>query len=205
MELFVSDVGRLDNLPEDWADQIVSVVDALAYSRAFDDTAPTAREKLAPGDKIETKVVNGDQIAQSAAWLTDLYGADLVQLASELTGREVQTGREQISNVNINVMSGVGGRYEKHVDTNHLTGIWFVTTLAPDAGGFLCFETEEGVQQVRAEAGKIVFFDARDVPHYVTALQTQTTRIVVVMNFFFKDEAYSRPDVLNRYIYTASD
>lgn len=201
MILHISDVSQLENMPSDWVQRILQTVMIHAYQRQFDDNAPTAREKLSPGEVIKSWVVDGEQLSQTDEWLLEIYANEICALASKLTERQVEPGRERLSNVNINLMRGKGSRFEKHVDTNHLTGLLFVSTLSEHQGGALCLEVGDELIAIHPEVGKIVFVDARNIPHYVSPLQTEEDRIVIVMNFYFLDEEYDRPSYINDFIY----
>ena len=52
-------------------------------------------------------------------------------------GQSVLTSDKTINGVNINVLQGIGSRYESHLDTNPLTGLLFATTHASEEGGQL--------------------------------------------------------------------
>ncbi len=201
MKIYQANISELGTLPPDWVDAILSLVEAKSRARWFDDAAPTARETLAPGEGIKSWVVDGNQVGEQAPWLVGLYETELCELAAQHLGRDVVIGKVPKSNVNINKISGLGGRFEKHVDTNHLTALLFVTTLAENDGGALCFEGDDGLHSIQPEVGKIIFVDARKLPHYVTPLRRDLDRVVVVMNYFFADEPYDRPDYIDKFIY----
>jgi hypothetical protein len=102
-------------------------------------------------------------------------------------------------------------RFECHVDSNPLTGLLFCTEH--QAGGELAFsndpaatglaEVERDCSIVRPHAGHLVFFDARDHPHYARPLRsTSDVRIIAAMNFYTESCPEStRSKELNRHLY----
>src|SRR5205085_12683454 len=91
---------------------------------------------------LEVCVVTGETIFEHIRWLHKLYDEDLAEFASQFAKRTVVAADDLPSSVNINLLRGLNARYEKHVDTNPVTGILFVTTLLPTDGGELIFEGE---------------------------------------------------------------
>lgn len=56
---------------------------------------------------------------------------------------------------------------------------------------------------IRPRSGHLIFFDARQYPHYARALTADSeTRVVAVMNFYTESCTEStRPRELNRHLY----
>ena len=102
-------------------------------------------------------------------------------------------------------------RFECHVDSNPLTGLLFCTDHQSGGELVIANDTEaEGLAGVdrdcsviRPRAGHLIFFDARQYPHYARALTADSeTRIVAVMNFYTESCPEStRPRELNRHLY----
>jgi len=111
----------------------------------------------------------------------------------------------------LNVQRGKKMRFECHVDSNPLTGLLFCTDHA--SGGELVVahdkaakgidEIERRCSVIRPQAGQLIFFDAREYPHYARLLAGESeTRIVAVMNFYTDSHPESsRPRELNQHLY----
>jgi hypothetical protein len=165
----------------------------------LDGRSSTSRE---PMDALPTRVtvVDGDAIVTTLPWLDSLYRNELARLASDFAGKSVSLAQDSQSAVNINSLEGQGARYERHVDSNPVTGILFATTLTSDEGGELVFESSPDELVIRPEAGMFIVFDARDIVHYVMPLKKHIERLSIPMNFYLPD-ANQRPVDLDRYLY----
>ena len=104
------------------------------------------------------------------------------------------------SGININYLEGAGSIYERHRDTNPVTGILFGNSLTKVDGGELVFETVPEFR-VRPRKGLFIIFDARDVIHYVSPLSAGVHRVSLPMNFYDSPIEQSRPADLNNYLY----
>ena len=104
------------------------------------------------------------------------------------------------SGVNLNVLSGPGGRYELHYDSNPLTGLLFVTNHDEASGGQLQFKLNGQDLNLDPRRGTFVTFDARRLPHAVTPLTGDSLRITAPMNFYIEGED-QRPAGLDDYLY----
>ena len=111
----------------------------------------------------------------------------------------------------LNVQQGTGMRFECHVDSNPLTGLLFCTdhpaggelVVAHDATAADIAAVERDCSVIRPQAGHLIYFDAREHPHYARPLTAASgMRIVAVMNFYTEScpEA-TRPPELNRHLY----
>jgi hypothetical protein len=88
-----------------------------------------------------------------------------------------------------------------------------VTTHPPGTGGELVVahrNEAHGISEIDADAteifpiaGQLIFFDARDAPHYVRELRAEEdTRVVVAMNYFTQNcNETNRPPDLNRHLF----
>jgi hypothetical protein len=102
-------------------------------------------------------------------------------------------------------------RFECHVDSNPLTGLLFCTNhsaggelvVAHDPAAADIAAVERDCSVIRPHAGHLIFFDAREHPHYARPLtEASGTRIVAVMNFYTDSCPEStRPAELNRHLY----
>lgn len=200
-EVFWSfDLLQLGLLPSDWEQQVKHVVERSGVCTRLDHLSATSREP-ANSPPLEVCVVTGEPILQNIKWLHDLYAEELATFASEFAGREVVTAIDLQSSVNINLLRGLDARYERHVDSNPVTGILFVTTLLPTDGGELVFEGQSRNTVILPRAGVFIAFDARNITHYVAALKAPVDRISIPMNYYFAGEEQPRPDGMNEYLY----
>lgn len=111
----------------------------------------------------------------------------------------------------LNVQRGTTMRFECHIDSNPLTGVLFCTDHP--VGGELVFAHDpeaadiSGVERncsvIRPHAGQLIFFDARQHPHYARALAKRSDlRVVAVMNFYTEScPETTRPKELNSHLY----
>ena len=200
-EVFWSfDLLQLGLLPSDWEQQVKESVEQYGVCTSLDHHSITSREpKGTP--PLEVCVVTGETIFHHMNWLHELYSNQLALFASQFAGRNVTVANDLPSSVNINLLRGVNARYEKHVDSNPVTGILFASTLHPIDGGELIFEGDNHDTTILPRAGIFIVFDARDITHYVAPLKTIVDRISLPMNYYFPDEQQSRPEDLNDYLY----
>ena len=141
----------------------------------------TSRESPFSGE-IRSRVVDGNKIRKGLSWLYAFYETALVRIASAAWGRELVASPSSIDAININLIEGPGARYERHVDTNHVTGILFPQSLNPTDGGALVLDTTTSPVRILSERSALILFDGRELPHYVSPLERELERIVVVMN-----------------------
>jgi hypothetical protein len=185
-------------LPPGWEAQISAAVNRFSTSAVLRGGTSTSLE--VPGSDIPYRLMDGSAIREHLPWLDDLYRTHLVALATAAAGTPVVPSNSIKSGINLNVLDGPGGRYELHTDSNPLTGLLFVTSHQPDDGGQLMFTKDGQERTLTPRAGTFTTFDARTVPHKVTPLAIQTTRISAPMNFYL-GEMSERPSDLDDYLY----
>ena len=198
-----------DWLPPGWQQEVAAVAKA-AEVRAFPRTPVISRESEEVR-QIPRGRVHADQVHDHLSWLFKAYTNEVLELAREISNEPVYTAADDRYGVVLNVQHGTGMRFECHVDSNPLTGLLFCTDH--QAGGELVIANDTkaegvaGVEQncsvIRPRAGHLIFFDARQYPHYARALTADSdTRIVAVMNFYTESCPEStRPRELNRHLY----
>jgi hypothetical protein len=197
------DLEAIGLLPAGWREDVVRVASARARSAELKGGAPASLEPV--GTLIRYGLVDGEAVDEELPWLTRLY-ADLADdLASRVAGKSILTSDKVINGVNINVVQGVGGRYESHLDTNPLTGLIFVTTHAEEEGGQLEFDVPPSPLIVPPRAGVLLLFDATRAPHRVTPLKKDVTRISIPMNFYTKETLAERSPDLDSYLYSGGE
>lgn len=196
-------------LPLDWQRD---VQDAAAYAdvRKFPRTPVISRESQEV-QVIPRGRVHADQVRYHLPWLFKAYRNELLELAREVSAEPVSAAQDDRYGVVLNVQRGTGMRFECHVDSNPLTGLLFCTDH--QAGGELVIandieakglaDVDRNCSVIRPRAGHLIFFDARQHPHYARALTAGSeTRIVAVMNFYTESCPESiRPRELNRHLY----
>lgn len=196
------DIASLSIIPNDWLDQLNSVIDKHSEFQHLDGKSSTSREEVGfPGTTI--RIVNGNNISLYLPWLYDCYRTTLCELTAKASGAKLEVSTDIISAININVIEGIGSQYEWHVDTNPVTGLLFASTQTVDDGGELLFQYPDRLHQVMPVIGRYIAFDARDVPHTVAQLKTNCRRISIPMNYYTPEAPYTRvrPQDLNAYLY----
>jgi 2OG-Fe(II) oxygenase superfamily len=198
-----------DLLPQGWQQEVDSLA-ADADFRLFPRTPVVSRE-AADVSQIRRGRVNADQVRQRLPWLDNLYRGAFLDLARDAWTEIVATACDSRYGLVLDVQRGSSMRFECHVDSNPLTGLLFCTEH--QAGGELAFsndpaatglaEVERDCSIVRPHAGHLVFFDARDHPHYARPLRsTSDVRILAAMNFYTEScPEETRPKELNKHLY----
>jgi 2OG-Fe(II) oxygenase superfamily len=199
-------------LPRGWQDSLLNLAMSASVARTLIPTSVTSREET-PDVRIAVLTVGGRTVIREAAWLYHLYRNQFRDLASRAVGEYVTCADDPRYGVVLNVQRGSRMRYECHVDSNPLEGLLYVTTHEPGSGGELVVSrnpSAHSVNEIEVDsdvvyplAGRLVFFDARDRPHYVRPLNDPCgVRVVVAMNFYTEDSTESdRPADLNRHLF----
>ena len=198
-----------DLLPSRWQEEVREVALDADFHR-FPRTPVVSRE-AAHVSHISRGRVHADQVRQRLSWLHELYTREFLELAREAWTQSAVPARDPRYGLVINVQRGTSMRFECHVDSNPLTGLLFCTDH--QAGGELVLSNDpaaRGLTQIerdctiiRPHAGHLVFFDAREHPHYARPLQSDSdVRILADMNFYTESCPEStRPVELNRHLY----
>jgi hypothetical protein len=198
-----------DLLPADWQRGVLAAA-AHAEVREFPRTPVLSRE----GDEVEHVErgrVHANRVQEFVPWLFKAYRNEFLEFAGEVSKEHVSTAQDDRYGVVLNVQRGSSMRFECHVDSNPLTGLLFCTDHA--GGGELVIAHDEAARGldavdrscsvIRPHAGQLIFFDARQYPHYARALTAKSeTRVVAVMNFYTESCPESaRPRELNSHLY----
>jgi hypothetical protein len=130
-----------------------------------------------------------------------LYGGKLRQFAAAWHKKPLYVAKDLRASININCLRGIGARYERHLDTNPVTGLLFVTDWRSNSGGELAFEKGEKRCVIRPRAGTFIAFDAREIPHEVKRLRSAGDRISIPRNFDEDPVRQPRPTELDDYLY----
>jgi hypothetical protein len=201
-----------DSLPTTWRKEI-SKVAADADFRQFPRTPVLSRE--APEvPHIARGRVHADQLRDRLPWLYEAYRTDFLTLAGQACAERVVAARDDRYGIVLNVQQGTAMRFECHVDSNPLTGLLFCTdhsvggelVVARNPAAVDVAAVERDCSVIRPHAGHLIFFDAREHPHYARPLtEASCTRIVAVMNFYTDSRPEStRPPELNKHLYGTS-
>jgi 2OG-Fe(II) oxygenase superfamily len=198
-----------DWLPPGWQQDVAAAAEA-AEIRAFPRTPVISRESQEV-QQITRGRVHAGQVRYHLPWLFKAYRNELLELAGEVSAEPVSAAQDDRYGVVLNVQRGGGMRFECHVDSNPLTGLLFCTDHQAGGELLIASDTEAlgvaGVDRncsvIRPHAGHLIFFDARQHPHYAPTLTADSeTRIVAVMNFYTESCPEStRPRELNRHLY----
>ena len=196
-------------LPNNWQHEIRTVAVGADF-RDFPRTPVLSRE--APDVRhISRGRVHADEVRHRLPWLYEFYRAAFLKLAGSACAEKVSPARDDRYGVVLNVQRGTQMRFECHVDSNPLTGLLFCTDHVD--GGELVFgqdpaaasiaDVERDCSVIRPSAGHLIFFDARQYPHYVRPLTHDSDmRIVAVMNYYTESSPESaRPPELNKHLY----
>jgi hypothetical protein len=199
-----------DLLPPGWRQDVVAL--ALdADFRLFPRTPILSRE-AADVSRISRGRVHADQIRQRLRWLHELYQGAFLDLARAAWTEPVMTARDPRYDVVLNVQRGTSMRFECHVDSNPLTGLLFCTDHEAGGGELVVgnnpiasslADIERDCSVIRPHSGHLIFFDARNHPHYARPLRQESDmRILADMNFYTESCPEStRPTELNRHLY----
>jgi 2OG-Fe(II) oxygenase superfamily len=198
-----------DWLPDGWQEKVLAVAET-ADIRDFPRTPLLSRE--GPDVRqIPRGRVHADQVRDHLPWLYKAYRNEILEYANEVANEHVSAASDDRYGLVLNVQRGKKMRFECHVDSNPLTGLLFCTDHA--SGGELVVahdttakgldEIERSCSVIRPQAGQLIFFDAREYPHYARLLAGESeTRIVAVMNFYTDSHPESsRPRELNQHLY----
>jgi len=190
--------------------QDIHTVAADADFREFPRTPILSRE--APDVlHIERERVHADQVRRRLPWLYNAYRHEFLELAREAFPEAVSAARDDRYGIVLNVQRGTAMRFECHIDSNPLTGLLFCTdhaaggemVIGQDATAADIAAVERDCSAIKPRAGHLIFFDARQHPHYARPLAAASDmRVVAVMNFYTESfpEA-TRPEGLNRHLF----
>lgn len=184
--LWFEKINQTWGFPSDWQNQIRELSVREGQKIVLDGKHSTSRET----DEFKgssLRLTNGVKISEHIPWLVEAYENVFVELAEKLSGYKLEKSKDLGSAVVINHITGKSNGYERHVDSNPMTGLLFVNSLSKEMGGQLVFDFDDERFEVLPDAGVLLFFDAREVPHYVKPLLSHQDRLSIPMNFYFKD------------------
>jgi hypothetical protein len=198
-----------DWLPQDWQQDVFAAAEA-ADIRDFPRTPVLSRESP-DVQQIARGRVHSDHVQDRLPWLYKAYRNEILELANEVSAEHVSAAHDDRYGIVLNVQRGTKMRFECHVDSNPLTGLLFCTdhtsggelVVAHDTAAEGLAEVDQSCSVIRPHAGQLIFFNAREHPHYARLLTGESeTRIVAVMNFYTEScPESSRPRELNQHLY----
>ncbi len=202
-------------LHQQWQEDIL-IVAKDATSKILRPRSVTSRE----GDrnlKIRVQTTNGKVVRERLPWLYELYHGVFRDLGQLGVHEPLVTATNDLYGAVLNVQEGSDMRYEAHVDSNPVEGLFYVTDHPKDNGGELVVsnrpdansvaEIDSDCTIVYPVAGHLIFFDGRRFPHYVRSLNDPTAiRVVVAMNFYTPScPESSRPADLDQHLFGYAD
>lgn len=141
-------------------------------------------------DRLRYYVVTGRHIPE------DLY-KDLIREVKKHTDIEAAECSDKDASININVLL-YKGRYPKHTDDTHYTGILYLTDVNEETGGRLIIHSHRDVY-VNASAGEIVIIKGSQ-PHSVEEVRNNI-RVSVPFIIEIEGNSYPRTEGLNDYLF----
>jgi hypothetical protein len=196
-------------LPPRWQEDVCELATDADFHK-FPKTPVVSRE-AAHVTHISRGRVHADQVLRRLSWLHELYTHEFLELAREAWTESAVPAHDSRYGLVLNVQRGTSMRFECHVDSNPLTGLLFCTdhhtggelVLSNDPSARGLAEIERDCSIIRPHAGHLVFFDAREQPHYARPLRSDSdVRILADMNFYTESFPEStRPKELNRHLY----
>jgi hypothetical protein len=150
-------------------------------------------------------------VRERLSWLYWSYRGEILEMAAAVSADRVMRAMDERYGVVLNVQRGTEMRFECHIDSNPLTGVLFCTdhteggelVFAHDAAATDLAAVDRDCSVIRPHAGHLIFFDARNHPHYARPLAAEDdVRVVAVMNFYTESYPEStRPQELNKHLY----
>ena len=198
-------------LPVGWQQELVDLAQRASTHRQIVPPHPTSREAV-DVTSVAVQGVSAATLRDEAPWLSELYENEFRHLAQRCSAEEVVVAKGKRHTVVLNVQSGVGMRYECHVDTNPVQGMLYVTSHLSGSGGELVVANRldaHSVAEIEADcstiypiAGHFLVFDGRSHPHFIRSLTaTGGLRVAAAMNYYTPSSPEEqRPSDLDDYL-----
>jgi hypothetical protein len=181
-------------LQGNWQESIRMFAESAVRATMISPTSVTSRESVSSVE-IPTHFVDGARIVSDLTWLHELYTGLFRDLAQEFCGDEVATARDPRHGMLLHVRRGTEPRYECHVDSAPVTGLFYATDHPVGTGGELVVanrrdvrgpdEVEVDATRIHPVAGQLIFFDGRNNTHFIAPLNDpEDLRISLAMTFF---------------------
>lgn len=182
--------------------------------------AHVKRQGAGPGsltdEGLEYHVLDGVWIESNEPALYEAY-LDLAPAVSMALGKSVFPSEDRRSRININLLSGVGSKYELHTDSQPYTLILFATEHR-EGGQLMAKQPPRDPSKVHdvvtasysggaewyftPHIGEAVLFDGAKYPHGVLPLMRQgDLRVTIPMVFIDPDAGEVRPEGTDEHLY----
>lgn len=136
---------------------------------------------------LDYRVLTGSDVQEHLPWLYELYTGALLSQMSALLTMNVFLPDDLDGSINVNLLQGVGARYEWHLDRQRWTFNLFATThTEADGGAFLYRRSRKAktVERLQPVVGQGLLFDGTAYPHAVEPLKKDISRITIPMTYF---------------------
>jgi len=193
-------------------DEIFKIAQTHSVHKILVPTSVTSRES--PNiNGISTLTVTGETIRSELPWLFELYEGQFYECGRSCISEELFLATNDMPAVNLHIQKGIDMRYECHVDSNPLQGVFYITSHSNGDGGELVVSNQAssvGVSEIDKDCvvthplkGKLLLFDGRHNPHYVRPLtDSSAIRVAVTMNYYTNSSPESnRPDDLDDHLF----
>jgi len=188
----------LDDIQANWAKKIS---EAAAYHGTHVKTRGRGPGSLESEETagLDYTVLDGAGVKEHLSWLWQFYH-DLTPDIWRLVKEPVRPSEHLPSCINVNLLNGMGARYEAHVDAQPYTLLLFVTSHPPGEGGRLWLGDEKQEIGIPPRSGHGIVFDGSVIPHKVEPLRTPGMRISVPM-VYLPERVETRPEGLDGHLY----
>lgn len=209
-EYFEFDMNSI--LPIGWNNDILNVANNYAKYKMLVSNSITSREKYRT-IQIEALTVDGVVIKKHLPWLYDLYKSDFYELGKQCVKENLYLARDDLYAINLNIQKGTKMRYECHIDSNPLQGVFYATSHDEKDGGELVVSNNPnalGIDEIDLDCkviypkkGFLYLFNAYYNPHYVRPLKSSNgCRVSCPMNFYTDSSPESdRPMDLSKHLF----
>lgn len=199
-----------DLIPENWYDP--DYIMELAIYKELIPSDFTSRE-ASDVKSVPTYVVDGIKIRENFPWIFELYEGVFLDFAKKCIDEKVYVAKNDIYAVNLNIQKGTYMRYECHIDSNPLQGVFNLTEHGITGGGELVVSNNKdaiGVKQIEENCivevpilGRLHLFDLDKHPHYVRPLlEENDIRVTATMNYYTDNSPeLSRPTTLTNHLF----
>ena len=193
------DLVAVGLVTEDDIDQALAVAETHARRVSLEGPQPSSTMER-PDVALEYFVADGTVIAAELPNIMTMYRELIPAFTQSYIGLEIVPSKFERSSIMFNLLRGQGCRYEKHVDSNSVTGLLFASTLTPEDGGALRLHYPGAEpMDIYPSRGTFLLYDARWVPHEVMPLLRDVVRLSMPMNYFLKTDIETRQEHLDDY------
>lgn len=147
------------------------------------------RDGAGPGSLTEEglhyTVVDGRSVTAHAPNLVEWVRAMIPAEVQRLTGEEWKLSTDPDAYINVNLLRGLGERYEWHIDPNPLTVVVYVTGHT-DGGEFM-YKLDNVVHTLPVYCGLMVVMEGCKIPHAVATMLSDVPRISIPIELYQGD------------------